>query len=287
MAGEQADKYQKFDGVLAALKEEIDRLLAQQGTTIGPLNEAYKNLEQQASDIRAVENHVESIRREVIDPVNQSLSRANRAAWAFGIVGVLIGGAGIGFSILHNPNEEALAIISSEQTALADAESTQTETIRDIRESEASQQRMLADLLSIGRSETYIPTSVEPVDGERTLDRFQVVPVLSGENLAVSLRLTDVRSETPEGGEESLLIAEFELHQNGAKQGQSEIDRRVRVISNATSSRSAGRDRFKAFENDVIVIDEIHRFALTRVLSEEPLHRASGDGRTTAFVLPQ
>lgn len=287
MTDTEPGKYKKFDQVLGELKAQIDSLALQE-TQIGPLNKAYENLERQSSDIQKVEEHIDEIRRQVIDPVNQSLGKANRAAWLFGVVGVLVGVSGIAFSLFHNPNRATLEKIESAQRNIADAENNQSKVIREVREIEASHQRMLADLLSIGKSKQYVPTSVASIEGERILPRFQVVPVLSGTDNEVALRLKDVRSETPVGSEEKQLTAEFELHQDGTKQAQSEIDRRIRVESTwSLPDGPKDHDTFKAFENDVIVIDEIHRIALIRVMSEEPLHRAAGDSGTTAILLSQ
>lgn len=278
---DSSDKYKKFDQVLADLKSEIDRL-AVDGSQLGPLNRAYDALKQKSDDIRGLEQHISSVQREIIAPVNQSLRKSNWLGIGFGIVGVI----SLGVSFFQNPNGEAIDSINSTLSDARTSIQAQAEAVTSIKETESSQQRMLADLQSMARAQPVAPSEYKPVEGEQHLPIYQRREILRADGHSIEFRLTNVRQDTPEGAEPQL-VGEFEIYEDGGILGKSAIDRRVNVRTPWNRLEVAGSGQFLVYENDVIVLDEIHPVAVTRLTAEAALFRENGDGASAAYLLPQ
>lgn len=275
----------QYRDVLRRLREAIDDF-EMSGVKLDPLRELCDELEQKADQITAVEENLEAVQNQIIDPVNTEVAKGRRAANAGFVIGLLGFVAAI-FSAVYpslksDPNTPRFEAIQDSVSGLS----------RSSSETYASLKRMMQRVLAeTGVAPFPAETLRAATDGEIYVGDGRPIEILSDGENTVSIQPTQVLRLTPVGSDPELKITvgDFRVFLNSRLVDDDALDD---VISVASVWEPSGisymryRGTVRVAEEDVITILDIHKFAIVRMESRETLGRPLADEQTGIWLMP-
>ena len=241
-----------YSEILHALEESIQNLEAT-GVTVKPLNERLEELKRHSENVGKLENNLEAIRSEILDPVRLQLDRQlvqNQRAGKFSILGFYFGAAGF-----------LAAIISLFLTNQANLD-----------------ERLVAIEQALGiEGPVMIPA------GLTSIRLFQSAPVLTWKGQTFSIELYDVNPVNL--GEQEIIGAGLRLFVDGRQIGWE----RAREIM-AIESEIPALDDYQrlmgipVFEGDILNILDKEQWVVRKIRTRNPFFRETGDEADEIYI---
>lgn len=284
---------QRYKEVLNRLRAAIDDF-EQSGNKLTPLRELCDELEKQVDEVTTIEEEVDAVRNQIIDPVNQELAQGRRISkfsLAFGAAGFLAAIVGTLYPTLRDdPNA---GVFSEIRDAVTSTNTEISQHRKDVQESDASLQRMMQRTMAQSGLAPLVAEELAPHPDEQFYQIHRKVIALRDPDRTgdqVSLQVDRVDRLSPSGYDDTqILVADVRVYVNDRLLDESALDSVVRVESAwPTDSIQNGRQRgmVRVTEEDTLVLLDVHRFTVTKVMSNQTLNRPLADSETGMRLLP-
>ena len=284
---------QRYRDVLDKLRDAIDEF-EQSGNKLTPLRELCDELEKQVNEVTTVEEGVDAVRNQIIDPVNKELAQGRRISkfsLAFGAAGFLAAIVGALYPALR---EDPNAGVFGEIRDAVISTNTEIDQLRNnARESDASLQRMMQRAVAQSGLAPLVAEELAPSPDEQFYQiHRKVIALADPEKISdqVSLQVDHVDRLSPFSHDDThIMVADVRVYVNNRLLDESALDSVVRVESAwPTDSIHGGRQRgmVRVTEEDTLVLLDVHRFSVTKVMSNQTLNRPLADSQTGMLLLP-